>query len=195
MPAVKRVNGSYTIQSSDLIIVGNLSVVGGGIGNIIVSAATALSANNTWTGTQIFAGTPNQLAAIFSDVAETANVIVGSAGGNVTCDLTNQSLIFFTANASSNWTINFRGSANVTLNNLLPTGRSITTACLVTNGATPYFNTNVQVDGSSTGVTTRWQGGNAPSAGNAAGVDVYTYSIIKTDNAAFSIFASLTRFA
>lgn len=194
MPSVKRVNGSYTIQATDVNIQGNLSVIGS-LGNIIVSSATTLAANNTWTGTQIFAGTPTQLAAIFTDVAETANVNGLAAGGTVTYDLTSQSLLLFTANAASNWIINFRGSANVTLNNLLPTGRSITSAFFATNGDTPYYNTNVQVDGSAVGVTTRWQGGSAPAAGNANGVDVYVYNIIKTADSTFSIFASQTRFA
>jgi len=53
----------------------------------------------------------------------------------------------------------------------------------------------VQVDGTTSGVTTRWQGGTAPTAGNASGVDVYSYTIIKTANATFSVFASQTRFA
>jgi hypothetical protein len=63
----------------------------------------------------------------------------------------------------------------------------------VTQGATAYYNNAVQVDGSS--VTPKWQGGTAPSAGNASSVDVYTYTIIKTGNAAFTVFASQIRFA
>jgi hypothetical protein len=65
----------------------------------------------------------------------------------------------------------------------------------VTNGATAYYNTTVQVDGTTSGVTTRWQGGTAPTAGNASSVDAYSYTIIKTASATFSVFASQTRFA
>jgi len=69
----------------------------------------------------------------------------------------------------------------------------MTLAFLVTNGATAYYNSAVQVDGSS--VTPKWQGGTAPAAGNASSIDVYTYTIVKTGAAAFTVFASLTKFA
>jgi hypothetical protein len=48
------------------------------------------------------------------------------------------------------------------------------------------------VDGSS--VTPRWQGGTAPTSGNASGIDSYTYVIIKTGSAAFTVLAAQTQF-
>jgi hypothetical protein len=75
----------------------------------------------------------------------------------------------------------------------MSTGQSITVAFLVTQGGTAYYNNAVQVDGSS--VTPKYQGGTAWSAGNASSIDGYTYTIVKTGNAAFTIFASQTRFA
>ena len=69
----------------------------------------------------------------------------------------------------------------------------MTVAFLVTNTGTPYYNNAVTVDGSS--VTPEWQGGSAPSAGNANSVDIYTYTIIKTGSAAFTVFAAQTQFA
>jgi hypothetical protein len=68
-------------------------------------------------------------------------------------------------------------------------------AFLATNGGTAFYNTAVQVDGTTSGVTTRWQGGTAPTSGNASSVDVYVYTVIKTGSATFSVFASQTRFA
>jgi hypothetical protein len=75
----------------------------------------------------------------------------------------------------------------------MSTGQSLTVAFLVTQGATAYYNNVVQVDGATSGVTTIWQGG-APTAGNASGTDVYTYTIIKTASATFTVLASLTQF-
>jgi hypothetical protein len=74
----------------------------------------------------------------------------------------------------------------------LATGQSVTVAFLVTQGTTAYYNSAVQVDGSA--VTPKWQGGTAPSAGNASSVDAYTYTIVKTGSAAFTVFASQTQF-
>jgi hypothetical protein len=69
----------------------------------------------------------------------------------------------------------------------------MTVVFLVTQGSTAYYNSAVQVDGSS--VTPKWQGGTAPTAGNASSIDTYSYTIIKTGSAAFTILASQTKFA
>jgi hypothetical protein len=89
--------------------------------------------------------------------------------------------------------VNFRGSSGTSLNTLMSTGQMMTLAFLVTQGSTAYYNSAVQVDGNS--VTPKWQGGTAPSAGNASSIDVYTYTIVKTGSAAFTVFASQTKFA
>jgi len=63
----------------------------------------------------------------------------------------------------------------------------------VTNGSPAYYNSEVRVDNSV--VTPKWLGGTAPSSGNASSIDVYSYSIIKTGSATFTVLASQTRFA
>ena len=75
----------------------------------------------------------------------------------------------------------------------MTTGQVITVTFLVTQGATAYYNNVVQVDGST--VTPKYQGGTAWSSGNTSGIDAYTYAIIKTGSAAFTVLASQTRFA
>ena len=157
----------------------------------IVASGTA----TTFTATQTFSGSASTLAAVLTDTAEVATISATAATGTIAYDVTTQSVLFYTTNASANWTVNFRGSSGTSLNTLLAIGQSITVAFLVTNGATAYYNSSVQVDGTTTGVTTRWQGGTAPTAGNASSVDVYAYTIVKTASATFSVFASQTRFA
>jgi hypothetical protein len=74
----------------------------------------------------------------------------------------------------------------------MATGQSLTIAFLVTN-STAYYQSGFQIDGSS--VTPKWQGGTAPSAGNASSIDIYTITVIKTGDAAFTAFAAQTKFA
>ena len=64
-----------------------------------------------------------------------------------------------------------------------------------THTATFYglYNTAFQVDGSS--VTPKWQGGSAPTYGNNGAIDVYTYTILKTASATYTVLASITKFA
>ena len=147
----------------------------------------------TFTATQTFTGSSSALAIVVQDMAETATVSATAATGTIAYDVTTQGVLYYTTNASANWTVNFRASSGTSLNTAMSTGQAVTVAFLVTQGATAYYNNAVQVDGSS--VTPKWQGGTAPSAGNASSVDVYTYTIIKTGNAAFTVFASQIRFA
>jgi len=124
---------------------------------------------------------------------ETATVSATAATGTINFDNTTQSVLYYTSNASGNWTLNFRGSSGTTLNTVMSTGESLSATFLVTNGTTAYYNSAVTVDGVS--VTPKWQGGTAPTSGNASSIDSYTYVIIKTGSAAFTVLASQTKFA
>jgi hypothetical protein len=157
------------------------------------AAGVSLSANNTWTGTQTFSGTSSVLATVLNDAAEVATVSATAATGTINYDITTQSVLYYTSNASANWTVNFRASSGTSLNTLMSTGQSMTVAFLVTQGSTAYYNSAVQVDGTTSGVTTRWLGG-APTAGNASGIDSLRYLIIKTGSATFTVLASNTQF-
>ena len=147
----------------------------------------------TFTGTQTFSGTSSAKAIVLSDAAEVATVSATAATGTINYDITTQSVLYYTSNASANWTVNFRASSGTSLNTLMATGESMTVAFLVTQGSTAYYNSAVQVDGTTSGVTTRWLGG-APTAGNASGIDSYRYLIIKTGSATFTVLASNTQF-
>jgi hypothetical protein len=159
------------------------------------STPVSLSANNTWTGTQSFIGTASVLGAVLQDVAETATVSATAATGTIVYYPSTQSVLYYTSNASGNWTLNITFGSLTTMDTALSTGQSLTIAFLVTQGGTAYYNSSVQVDGTTSGVTTKWQGGTAPTAGNASSIDVYTYTVIKTASATFTVLASQTKFA
>jgi hypothetical protein len=127
------------------------------------------------------------------NIAEVNTVSATAATGTINYDVTTQSVLYYTTNASGNFTVNFRGSSGTSLNTVMSTGESLSATFLVTNGSTAYYNSAVQVDGSS--VTPKWQGGTAPTSGNASSIDSYTYVIIKTGSATFTVLASQTKFA
>jgi hypothetical protein len=198
-----------TSLTANNVILGNGTaavqvVAPGTTGNVLTSNGTtwqsstpaagfSTSADNTFTGTQSFTGTSAKLAMVLNDAAEVATVSATAATGTINYDITTQSVLFYTSNASANWTVNFRASSGTSLNTALATGQSVTVAFLVTQGATAYYNNVVQVDGTASGVTTRWLGG-APTAGNASGIDSYRYLIIKTGSATYTVLASVTQF-
>ena len=162
-------------------------------GSNTLSDVASLSTAQTFTGTKSFAGTSSVLAEILTNAAEVATVSATAATGTINYDVTTQSVIYYTSNASANWTVNFRASSGTSLNTAMSTGQSVTAAFLVTQGSTAYYNSVVQVDGST--VTPKYQGGTAYAAGNASSIDVYMYTIVKTGNAAFTVFTSQTKFA
>jgi hypothetical protein len=186
---------STTFVNAATNITGTLPIANGGTGATTLAAANIAVVNvaNTFTGTQTFSGTSSAKAIVLSDAAEVATVSATAATGTINYDITTQSVLYYTSNASANWTVNFRASSGTSLNTLMATGESMTVAFLVTQGSTAYYNSAVQVDGTTSGVTTRWFGG-APTAGNASGIDSYRYLILKTGSATFTVLASNTQF-
>jgi hypothetical protein len=164
------------------------------------SSANLISAitDETGSGSLVFATAPtitNAVAVnpILRAPEERLTVSATAATGTIPFDILTSGILYYTSNASANWTLNVRGSSGATLNDSLATNDSITVVFFVTNGATPYYQTGFQIDGSS--VTPKWQNGTAPAAGNANSIDIYSYTIVKTGNAAFTAFGSQTRFA
>jgi hypothetical protein len=158
------------------------------------NAVSIDSSQNVSFAQTLALGVSNTLMELtLSAAAETVTIAATAATGTVNFDVSTQSILYYTSNASANWTLNIRGSSSTTLNSIMATGQSVTVTHLVTQGGTAYYNSALTVDGTS--VTPKWSGGTAPSAGNANSVDVYTYTLIKTGSGSFTVFASQTRYA
>ena len=126
-------------------------------------------------------------------LAEKVTTEATAATGTVNYDVLTQAVWNFTTDASGNWTLNIRGDGSNSLDSIMDTGESITIAHIVKQGGTAYYNSAVQIDGSS--VTPEYQGGSAPSGGNINSLDVYTYTVIKTGSATFTVLAAQTQYA
>jgi hypothetical protein len=116
-----------------------------------------------------------------------------STTGTINFDCLTQAIEYYTANQTANRTINFRGDGSTTLNSMLSNNESITVSIAMTQGSTAYYLNTYQIDG--VAVTPKWQGGTAPSSGNTSGIDVYTFTIIKTASATYTVLASLADYA
>jgi hypothetical protein len=147
----------------------------------------------TGTGANVLGTAPSISNALVTGIRETATVSATAATGTINYDVATQVVLYYTTSASGNFTVNFRSTSSASLDSVMSTGQSLSTTFLVTNGATAYYNSAVTIDGNS--VTPKWQGGSAPTSGNASSVDSYTYVIIKTGSAAFTVLASQTKFA
>ena len=98
-----------------------------------------------------------------------------------------------TVAASASFVINLRGDGSTTFNSLMNVGQTTVLTVYSVSSNASYYLTDFQIDGSS--ITEKWNGGSAPSAGTGSGTDVYTFNIMKTASATFSVYANFSNFA
>jgi hypothetical protein len=159
---------------------------------IVGRATTDTLTNKTLTSPAINNATST--GSIMVSPEERTTVAATAATGTINFDAITQGVLYFTSNASANWTLNIRGNSGTTLSSILAVGDAITVTHLVTQGSTAYYNNAVQIDGSS--VTPKYQGGTAFAAGNASSIDAYVYTVVKTAaTPTYTVFASQTKFA
>ena len=198
--------GLTTITANGLMVgngTSNVTIISAGTsGNVLTSNGTAwlsqtpasgvsLSANNTWTGTQTFNGTSSIFATTLLDANETVNVVASAPSATTNFYVQSGGVQYYTSNAANNWTLNIAFSSGTSLNTALSTGQSVTFTLVTTQSTTAYYNSAVTIDGTS--VTPKWIGG-APTAGNASGLDVYRFAVVKTASATYTVLASLTQY-
>ena len=157
------------------------------------TAGASVSAANTWTATQTFSGSSSTFGAVLLDTAEAVNVVGSAPSATTNLYVQSGSVQYYTTNAANNFVVNLAFSSGTSMNTALATGQSTTATLVTTQGSTAYYATSIQVDGTTSGVTTKWIGG-APTAGNASGLDVYRFAVIKTASATYTVLASLTQF-
>ena len=155
-----------------------------------VTAGTGLSGGGT-SGAVSLAIATSQSDLIIKGFEEDVNVVASAATGTINFDVSTASVWYYTSNATANHTLNFRYSSGVSLNTALATGDAITLVWLNTNGSTAYYPNTIQIDG--TTVTPKVPA--AISAGNASAIDAYSFTIIKTASATFTVLETQTKFA
>jgi hypothetical protein len=211
-----QLGGNLDANGNNILIDGS-NFIGDESGNEQIKFATTASAVNEISVTNAATTNPPAISATGGDtnidlnltpkgigrvtlgagkIQQTAEKVTSSATaatGTLNYDVITQAVLNYTTDATGNWTLNVRGDGSNSLDSIMDTGESITIAHLVPQGATAYYNSAFEIDGSS--VTPEWQGGSAPTAGNVSSIDVYSYTIIKTGAATFTVLAAQTQFA
>jgi len=195
-------SGTTTVQATAVAGTNTLTLPPTSNDTLVGRATTDTLTNKTLTSPTINTATiatptitgGTNTGSILVAPEERTTVSATAATGTVNFDAVTQGVLYYTTNASANWTLNIRGNSGTTLSSLLAVGDAITVVFLATNGATAYYPTVYQIDGSA--VTPKWQGGLAPTAGNASSIDAYSLTIIKTASTpTYTVLASQTKFA
>ena len=146
-------------------------------------------ATSTASSTYAPLAAPTLTAPLVISPEERTTVSATAATGTINFDADTQGVLYYTSDASGNWTLNVRGSGSTTLASKLAVGDSFSGSFLVTNGGTAYYQSAFTIDGTS--VTPKYSGGTAPSAGNASAIDIYTFTIVKTAaTPTYTVFAA-----
>jgi hypothetical protein len=195
-------SGTTTVQASAVAGTNTLTLPPTTSDTLVGKATTDTLTNKTLTSPTINTATiatptitgGTNTNSILVSPEERTTVSATAATGTVNFDASTQGVLYYTTNASANFTLNVRGTSSTTLSSILTTGDAITVVFLNTNGATPYYPTVYQIDGSA--ITPKWQGGTAPTGGNASTIDAYSLTIIKTASTpTYTVLASQTKFA
>lgn len=175
-------NGNYgqtTLAVSNTTNTTTITPVGVTIGTTVVNTTVA-----SFGGTLSVAGAANALGTLGVDgllsIKETSELVTintTSLTGIIRFDILTSGVVYYSVNATANWSINAVGNATTTLSSLLPVGRSVTLTTITTQNSTPRYPTAFYIDGVS--ATVKWQSGITPSAGTVNGTDVYTYTVTK----------------
>jgi hypothetical protein len=170
-----------------------LVVGSGGTGATTLAGANipVTNAANTFSATQTFSGSLSTFGTSLLDSNETVNVVAAAPSATTNFYIQSGSVQYYTSNAANNWTLNIAFSSGTSLNSALAVGQSVTFSLITTQSTTAYYNSAVTID--NTSVTPKWIGG-APTAGNASGLDVYRFAVIKTASATYTVLASLTQY-
>lgn len=121
---------------------------------------------------------------------EKVNVTAGKLSDNTDINLANGMVHLFTTAETTTSTPNIRVDASTTLNSVMGVGDCIVVT-LITTAAAAGFSAQLTIDGAA--VTENWVGGEAPAAGGASGVDIYSYTIIKTASSTYTVVGNLSK--
>ena len=214
LPSGKTLSGSGTISMD---VTGSISGSAGGltgtpditVGNIVGAAATftgvltyedvtnidSVGIVTARTGIKVLAGGANIVGVttaasgvdLNGTLREKVNVTAGKLSDNLNIDLANGMVHLFTTAESTTSTPNIRVDGSTTLNSVMAIGESVVVTLITTANASAY-SAQITIDGSS--VTERWIGGSAPGDGGSSGVDIHTFTIIKTSDGNYTVIGN-----
>ena len=123
-----------------------------------------------------------------SSLTEKVKITAGKLSDNQNINLDNGMVHYFTTQETTTSTPNITASAGI--NTIMSTGDTMTVT-LITTAAEAGYSAQLTIEGAAT--TENWIGGEVPAAGGASGVDIYSYTIIKTGSAAYTVIGNLSK--
>jgi hypothetical protein len=213
-PATSAISGGGFLVSGDARILGNVYAsgniyLGANTSSNLVANATTTStstttgalvvrggagvAGNLYVGSEfVIPGGGKITSSGIANFLEKANVVVSAPAATINVDLSVASVMYWTSNSTTNMTANIRGDETTPLNSILSVGQSVTTALFIPNDVSNYYINSLKID--NTTVTPAYSGNTSPTLGNPQSIDIYSFTILKTADATFKVFATQSQF-
>ena len=182
--------GSVTTPTNTTANGGGLTLFGGSGGDKSFTWNQS-GVQNYWqvAGGQLYAAEGLNTRKMLSE-----QVNVGGAALNTAAniDLELGMIHYRTANLGADIRPNIRYNGTRSLDNTMNTGEAITVTIIHAVNNSSHNVSGLEIDGSI--VTVNWVGnGSAPSDGGSSGVDIYSFNIIKTAAATFTVIGNQTK--
>jgi hypothetical protein len=188
---------TFNKVSGDTAMPGNLTIGGTLLGNV----SFAFDANYAnFAGDVVNSAQPNitslgNLTSLnvagmttIQEAKERVTINSSPANASVTFDVLTQAILYKSANATSNFTLNIRGNSTTTLNSIMNNNESLTLTFINSSGATGYYANLIQIDG--VAVNPLYPLTTNPNVGTQNGKDIYTFNILKLASNTYTVFGS-----
>ena len=169
--------GSVTTPTNTTATGGGLTLFGGADGDKSFTWNQS-GVQNYWqiAGGQLFSSEGLNTRKMLSEQVNIGGAALNSAQN---IDLELGMVHYRTGNLTNDIRPNIRFSSTRTLDNVMNVGEGITVTIIHANNNTNHNVSGLEIDGTNQ-TSMRWIGGSAPSDGGSAGVDIYSFNIIKT---------------
>ena len=169
-----------TISGSGTIAVNSSGTAAGLTGTPTITVADIAGIGLNLTGLTTTAGVKFN-----KQIFEEVNVTEGKLSDNTEINISNGQVHLFTTAESTTSTPNIMSTTGI--NTDMSVGESLVVTIITTANASAY-SANITID--SAAVTENWVGGSAPSGGGSSGVDIHSFTIIKTASATYTVIGN-----
>ena len=183
--AVELTQGATLPSGKTLSGSGTIAVNSSGTAAGLTGTPTITVADITGIGLNLSGITTTAGVKFNKQIFEEVNVTSGKLSDNTEINISNGQVHLFTTAESTTSTPNIMSTTGI--NTDMSVGESLVVTIITTANASAY-SANITID--SAAVTENWIGGSAPSEGGSSGVDIHSFTIIKTADATFTVIGN-----
>tara|TARA_S200000501_G_scaffold365508_1_gene399034 strand:+ start:8655 stop:9278 length:624 start_codon:yes stop_codon:yes gene_type:complete len=177
-------DGNLNINAVNVAISTNVTI--GGTVNSNITVGTGYTFHGDGAGITGMIGVATVVSIFSGLIQEDFNLVTDSLDDQLDINLNNGMVHLF--NDANNAVCSPNIISNNGINTDLAVGKAISVMVISKQDNSSYYANHVKIDHAD--VVEEWLCGVTPTTGGTSGYDIYTYNIMKTGDAAFTVFAN-----